>query len=272
VKTLVAMVALLFGLTASAVAQAADPWKKVPSFPTSCFSDNSFDRSVIDAGQAMIADKDQQDALNRKLREQFDAMDMAEKARRMQDWMMKNPQAASAMLEAASGGNAVQTAEEVNAESERLDKELETLRKNFEVTVDRAVQPVDARINSLIQSKAQQLSVDAVFTTDADYAAYVALIAERNSAYEKACAPFFGPSGSIARWFGAFRSNVSSKRIALEESGDAAMKQQLAIMGSSTGGYQSTGRYDVVREYLRRLEHASRYRKHKAEPTVRLVK
>ena len=271
-KTLVATVALTFGLTASAVAQAVDPWKKVPSIPTSCFSDNAYDRSVIDAGQAMIADKDQQDALNRKLREQFDAMDMTEKARRMQDWMMKNPQAASAMLEAASSGNAVQTAEEVNAESERLDKELETLKKNFDVAVDRAVQPVDARINALIQSRARQLSVDAVFTTDADYAAYVALIDERNAAYAKACAPFFGPGGSIARWLEEFRSKVSSKSIALEESGDAAMKQQLAIMGSSTGGYQSTSRHDVVREYLRRLEHVSRHRKHKAEPTVRLVK
>jgi hypothetical protein len=124
----------------------------------------------------------------------------------------------------------------------------------------------------LVKTKTRQLHVDVAFTTDADYAAYVALVNERNAAYETACAPFFGANGTFHRWLAAYRSEVSDRGIAAEESGQAAMVQQFAIMDTPSGGYRSTGGYDVVREYLRRLHDIARYRKYKTKPTVRLVK
>src|SRR5687768_1266846 len=205
-------VALLAPLTlgsATVTAQATRPeWKLVPVMPSSCFRDDGFDGKVGEAQNAAIAAKDQQDALNAKIREQFDKMDMTEKAQRMQAWMMKNPQAASKMLEASAGAGDAGAAlnEEVKAAGERLDQELKGHKKAFDNAIERAVKPVDARINALIQARTRKTQVDAVFNSEADYAAYVALINERNAAYEKACEPFFGAGGVFHKWVATHRS------------------------------------------------------------------
>ena len=263
---------LALGTQAVAQGTSSAMWKLVPAMPAACFADDGFDGKAGEAQQAAIAAKDQQDAFNAKIREQFDKMDMMEKAQRMQAWMMKNPQAASRMLEASAGAGDAGAAivEEVKAAGERLDKELEGHKKAFDTAIDRAVQPVDARIDALIKTKTRQTQVDAVFTTDADWSAYVALVNERNAAYEKACTPFFGAGGTFHRWMAAFRSEVSDKLIAAEESGNAAQLQQFAIMDTPSGGYRTTGGYDVVREYLRRLHEVVRYRAYKATPKTTL--
>ena len=255
--------------SAAAEAQATRPeWKLVPTMPTSCFKDDGFDGKVVEAGQAAIAAKDQQDALNAKIREQFDKMDMIEKAQRMQAWMMKNPQAASKMLEASAGAGdaAAALTEEVKAAGDRLDQELENHKKAFDTANERAVKPVDARIDELIRTRTRKTQVDAVFISDADYTAYVALIDERNAAYEKACQPFFGAGGAFHMWMAAHRSEVTEKQLAAEANGNAAMAQQFAIMDTPSGGYRTTGGYDVVREHLRRLGEVVAYRAYKTAP------
>ena len=265
----IALTASLTLGSATATAQATRPeWKLVPAMPTSCFKDDGFDGKVGEAGQAAIAARDQQDALNTRIREQFDKMDMMEKAQRMQAWMMKNPQAASKMLEAAAGAGDAGAAltEEVKAAGERLDQELEGHKKAFDAAIERAVKPVDARIDGLIKTRTRQTQVDAVFITEADYAAYVALIDERNAAYEKACQPFFGAGGAFHKWVAAHRSEVTEKQLAAEANGNAAMAQQFAIMDTPSGGYRTTGGYDVVREHLRRLGEVVAYRAYKTAP------
>jgi hypothetical protein len=279
-RAISAAIAALFALgspagTVKAVAQGASPppaLSLVPAMPAACFADDGFDGRVIEAQNAAIAAKDQQDAVNARIKEQFDKMDMMEKARRMQDWMMKNPAAASKMLQASAnaGEAAAATSEEWKAAGERLTKELEGHRKEFDTAIDRAVKPVDARIDALIQSKARKTQVDAVFTTDADYAAYVALVNERNAAYEKACAPYFGAGGAFHRWLAAYRSEVTEKQIAAVESGNATMVQQFAIMDTPSGGYRSTGGYDVVREHLHRMREVVGSRRYKTTPQVTL--
>lgn len=265
----IALTASLALGSATATAQATRPeWKLVPVMPTSCFKDDGFDGKVGEAGQAAIAAKDQQDALNTRIREQFDKMDMMEKAQRMQAWMMKNPQAASKMLEAAGGAGDAGAAltEEVKAAGERLDRELENHKKAFDAAIERAVKPVDARIDALIRTRTRKTLVDAVFISEADYAAYVALIDERNAAYEKACQPFFGGGGAFHKWVAAHRSEVTEKQLAAEANGNAAMAQQFAIMDTPSGGYRTTGGYDVVREHLRRLGEVVAYRAYKTAP------
>jgi hypothetical protein len=261
--------------TVEAAAQSAPPppaLSLVPAMPAACFADDGFDGRLIEAQNAAIAAKDRQEALNARIREQFDGMDMMEKARRMQDWMMKNPDAASKMLQASAnaGDAAAATTAQWKASGERLDRELQGHKKAFDTAVDGAVKPVEARIDALIQAKARKTQVDAVFTTDADYAAYVALVSERNAAYEKACAPFFGAGGTFHRWLAAHRSEITEKQIAAEESGNATVVQQFAIMDTPSGGYRLTGGYDVVREHLRRMSEVVGYRRYKTTPQVTL--
>ena len=270
--TIVALCTLGIPVSVTAQSASAAVWKLVPAMPTTCFADDGFAGKVGEAQNAAIAAKDHQDALNAKIREQFDAMPMMEKAQRMQAWMMKNPQAATRMLEASAGAGEAGVAliEETKAAVDRLDKELEGQKKAFDAAIARAVQSVDARIDALIRTKTRKTQVDAVFISDADYTAYVALVNERNAAYEKACEPFYGADGTFHRWLAAFRTEVSDKAIAAEESGNAAQLQQFAIMDTPSGGYRTTGGYDVVRDYLRRLHEVVGWRKYKATPQATL--
>lgn len=262
--------------TASPQGTSGELWKRVPPTPTSCYADGAFDAAVNAAEQALIADMDRQQALNEKVKTQFDAMDMMEKAQRMQAWMMKNPQEAARVLQAQStaGSAAGTTMEDVAAATAKLEQELEAHKKALDAAVDRAMAPVHAREEALIKARTRLVGEAQVpmFNSAADYAAYVALIDERNATYEKACAPYFGPDGTFHRWLGQYRSTVTEPMIALEASQDAAFVQQLAIMDTPSGGYRSTAGFNPVRVYLMQLGKVSRFRRARATPAISLAK
>ena len=272
-----ATLASLFTLGNAVVAvQSARPeWKLVPTLPAGAlYRDDGFEGKAQEAEQAAIAAKDAQDGLNSKIREKFDAMDMTEKAQRMQAWMMKNPQAASKMLEASSdAGGAAAIAEEMKATGERLTKQLEGNKKAFDTAVDAALKPVLAREEAYIKAKAIVVgeAQQYVFTTDADYAGYVAIVNEQNAAYEKASAAFYGTNGVMHKWLQE-RAVLTETSLAAMERGNAMQEQQFAILDTPSGGYRSSSGYDAVREYLRNLSQVASHRRWKAKPAIRLMK
>ena len=271
--TLAGLVAIVSAM--SPVQSTRPEWKLVPTLPAGAwYRDDGFEGKAQEAEQAAIAAKDLQDALNTKIREQFDKMDMMEKAQRMQAWMMKNPQAASKMLEASSdAGDAAATAEEMKATSERLTQGLERHKKAFDTAVEAALKPVLAKEQAYIKAKAIVVgeAQEYVFTNDADHAGYVAIVNEQNAAYEKASAAFYGANGVMHKWLQE-RAEMTEKSLAAEERGNAMQVQQFAIMDTPSGGFRTSGGYDVVREYLRNLSQVASQRRWKAKPTIRLMK
>jgi hypothetical protein len=91
---------------------AAGPWAKVPALPTSCFQraaanqPDPFYARLEAAKTAVAADIEKQSAINRKIEEEFNNIDPMEKAQRMQQWMMSNPQEAMAYMQAAQAAPA----------------------------------------------------------------------------------------------------------------------------------------------------------------------
>ena len=79
---------------------AADPWSRVPAFPTSCYSNDDFGDKLTKALDAITVDLARQTKINEDIKAKFDAMDMSEKARRMQAFMMKDPQQAMKYMQA----------------------------------------------------------------------------------------------------------------------------------------------------------------------------
>lgn len=275
-RTAAMLAALLTLGSAVAAPQGTRPeWKLVPTLSAGAwYRDDGFEGKAQEAEQAAIAAKDQQDALNTKIREQFDKMDMMEKAQRMQTWMMRNPQAASKMLAAsADADGAVAAAEELKATAERLTRQLESNKKAFDTAVDEALKPVLAKEAAFIKAKAIVVgeAQEYVFTNDADYAGYVGIVNEHNAAYEKASAAFYGINGVMHKWLQE-RAEMTEKSLAHIERGSAMQVQQFAIMDTPSGGYRSSSGYDVVREYLRNLSQVASQRRWKAKPTIRLMK
>jgi len=259
----------------SAQATPSDHWKLVPAPPTSCFAGDGFSEKVDAARAAIDVEVEAQRKINEVARARFDAMDMMERSRRMQAFMMKNPQAAMKMMQAEqAAGTAVQAAiTEANASSARLEAELKQLQDAFRGAAEQAVKPVVAKQKQLIDAKTIAVGEAAIsmFTTAADYAQYVQLIAEENAAYERACAPFFGANGSFHKWASSYRTEVVDKLIG-DNSGDAIMIMQMQAMDLPGGNYRSTNPLQQANEFARRVREAWSVRLNKAAPRVELKK
>jgi hypothetical protein len=233
----------------------ADAWKLVPAAPAACFSDDGFEDKVAAAKTAIDADMEKQEKVNAAATERFNNLSGAERAQRMQAFMMKDPQAAMKMLQGEqAAGIALATAvSEADAASQRLEAELPNLHDSFRAAVERAVQPVRARTDALIKAKtvlAGEAQVP-MFTTAADHAQYVQLVAEENAAIEQACAPFFGANGSLQKWLASYRTEVTNKL----SGGDQPdfMIIQMAAMDLPGGGYRSTAALMHARNYVQQM-------------------
>jgi hypothetical protein len=269
---------LTLGITHTTRGQTAaiDPWKKVPAAPTTCFRDDAFDARLNATSQELLADNNRQVALNERLTARFNSMEPMERMRRMQDFMMKNPQAAAKMIEASAnlGSDASTSTADITAATERLDKELASHKTAFDAALDQALKPLLAKQEALVKAKTTLMGEAKVpaFTTDAAYAEYVAVIGEQNAASEKVCAAFYGPKGTFNSWLDRYRADVLDKKVAFAARSDAALLQQVAIIETPDSRYLSTGPFDAAREYVGRLDQVSRFRRPKATPTIPLDK
>lgn len=267
---------MLLAVLAAVPALSAEPdaWANVPPLSTSCFPDDGFRDLLIARGETIGAEIERQDTINAAARERFENMDMAEKAQRMQAFMMENPQAAMAML---SGGQAAGEAAhadlpEASEASARLDAELKKLQTSFLADLDAAVKPVHAKQDQLIAAKTVEVGEVGIlmFTAAADLARHEELVAEENAAREKACAPFFGADGAFHRWLAAYRAEVIETLIATEVASDAALVAQMKAMDLPGGGYRSTAPLRRAQEFLRRASDVYGVRPPRAVPWVRL--
>jgi len=262
--------------TARGQTAAIDPWKKVPAAPTTCFRDDAFDARLNATGQELLADYDRQVALNQRLTARFNSMEPMERMRRMQDFMLKNPQAAAKMIEASAslGSDASTSMVDVASTTERLEKELASQKQAFDAALDQALKPLLAKQEALVKTKTTLMGEAKVpaFTTDAAYAEYVAGIGEQNAASEKVCGAYYGPKGTFHGWLDRYRADVLDKKVAFAARNDAALLQQVAIIETPDSRYVSTGPFDAAREYVGRLDQVSRFRRPKATPTIPLDK
>ena len=252
-----------------------DHWRLVPTPPTSCFDGDGFSDRVNAARTAMDVEIEKQQKINEAAKERFDAMDMMEKARRMQAFMMKDPQAAMKMMQAEqAGGTAITTAiAEAGESAPRLDAELERLQGAFRAATEQAVKPIVARQKQLVDAKTTPFGEAAIpmFTSAADHAQYVQLIAEENAAFERACAPFFGANGSFHKWASSYRTEVAEKLIG-DGSGDAIMIMQMQAMDLPGGNYRSTNTLKQASNFASRLGAVWGIRPSKSTPRVELKK
>jgi hypothetical protein len=271
----IAIAAIAAPISAFAQAPQRDHWKHLPPLTTACFSDDDFLAKLDAATIAINAEIEKQEKINAAAKAKFDAMDMMEKAQRMQAFMMKNPQAAAKMFEAndAASTAATSAATGLDGNTTRLTAELERLKATFRSALEEAVKPVRARRSALIEAKTVAVGEvgEPMFTNAADHAQYVKLIEEENAAIEKACAQFFGASGSFQTWLASWRTEVTEKVITAGASTDV-VGIQLEAMDLPGGNYRSTTPLQQVGNYLRQVREVYGVRPNRVRPTVELKK
>jgi hypothetical protein len=269
---------IALGLASDVTAQAAplNPWTMVPAPATTCHADDDFIEKLDAAKTALGEAMQRQATVNAAAKEKFDAMDMSEKAQRMQAFMMKNPQEAMQMLQAeqAASTSGQAAVAEAGESATRLEAELARLQASFNIAADQAVKPVQARQNELIEAKTVEVGEAGIsmFTNAADHAQYVRLIAEENAAYETACAPHFGANGTFHTWLSSYRTEVLDKMIIAGEAGEGALVVQMAAMSLPGGGYRSTAAFQQADNFIQKMRNVYQLRRSKATPRVELRK
>ncbi len=252
-----------------------DPWQRVPALPTSCFADDGMETTFRELRAVIEDDFRRQRELNLELRKKFENMDVMEKTQRMQAYMQKNPQEAVKMMQAqeqtATGMSA--DASGAAADREKLMAQRDQLKIAFAKAISDGAGPVEARIQQYVDAKTVLAGeIGRGFPTKAAYDGYVELIAQRNAAYEKACAPVFGAGGSYHTWMADYKTKVAKKLAAASDAQDGIVAQQMVIMQAPTGpGFRPLGPFMSARDYLREAQTVFSIRESKAKPSVPMV-
>lgn len=227
-------------------AAASDPWTGVPAFPTACYSEKDGFYDALEKAKAALEDDiRKQEALNAVPTEALRQLDPMEKQRRMQAYLMKNPQEAVKYLqETQELGAAVQEAVPKDAERrQQLDDELVALRSRYDAALTAALAPMEAKIRTLPLSDGEggspQWAIDQ----------RLAQLKKENAEYERLCAEWWTGSGRFPSWLKRDRDQLQG-HAALEARSDAATRANFNVMGISAGAYRSTTGMSAVRQYM----------------------
>jgi len=238
--------------TGAAEAQSAlsDPWGRVPALPTGCYFDDA-DVQRFDAAQtAIAAEHTRQSKINDEIRRQFAALDPMAQAQRMQAYMMRNPQKAAEMLQGIQATAATATSQAVTSSTEgpKLDQELDAVHARYRTEVNTLLKPIDDRAAAFFASHSERGEAGPYIPKKADEAQYNAIMQERNTAYDRMCASYWGASGSVHAWFSRYKAFLVNEAKSYDAA-DAAAVTQMQIMETPTGGYRSVSALDAARRY-----------------------
>ena len=238
---------------------AADAWAKVPALPTACYSgSDGFADKVEAARTALAEDSERQKAVNAQIEEQFNNIDPMEKAQRMQQWMMSNPQEAARVLGAqqqmgaqAQADNPQLTADQLKFTTERAD-----LKAKYAAALKQAQAPANAALDALDKRLSAagcgfgdtECSLPAGALEERD-----ALLRQRDAAYEANCATYWSATGAMQEYSKRYRTWMAEKWIANTQQTDDMMRAQFAIMDTPGAAWSSTVPQENVSRYLQEI-------------------
>jgi hypothetical protein len=249
---------------------AAGPSAKIPAFPTSCFQSVATNQpdpfyAKLEAAQAAIAaDRDRQAAINEQIAQDFINIDPMEKAQRMQQWMMSNPQEAMAYAQAAQAAPTEGAAIERAREQQRQSQEAawNALMKSYVDARVKAYAPTEGRRRALAEKFGFAYSTapedlakgftnynsDAM--SQADFAERESISAEIDRAYKALCPQWWGANGKFHAYLKSQKESFARDRVAYLEKLEAPKLRQYAIMNTPAASYKSTAPQQAALEYL----------------------
>lgn len=250
--------ACLFASVAGAQTPAG-AWAKVPALPTACYDgSDGFADKVEAARAALAADIERQKGVNAGIEEQFNAIDPMEKAQRMQQWMMSNPQEAARMFGAQQQAGAQAQAENpaINAEHLKFNAERESLKAGYQAALKEALAPANAKYAALdkrLSDAGCGFSDTECSVPASAYAERDVIFRERDAAYQANCLKFWTDTGSVAGFAKRYRAFLADKWVSQTAGSDEAMRSQFAIMDTPGAAWRSTVPDETADRYLREI-------------------
>jgi hypothetical protein len=242
--------------TAARPAPAMDPWAKVPALPTVCYDGTDGFGDKIDAARASLdADVERQKAVNSQIEEQFKSIDPMEKAQRMQQWMMSNPQEAARVLggQQQAGMQAQADNPQLTADHLKFNTERESLKSKYTEDLKRARAPAEAKYGALdkrLSAAGCSFGDTECSVPESAWAERDAILRERDAAYQATCARYWTAAGPMQDYAKRYRTWMAQRWLAHAEQSDAAMRSQFAIMDTPGAAWKSTIPQEHVSRYL----------------------
>ena len=224
------------------------PWTKVPPLPTGCYSNrDSFAKDTDAAIEAMSAERTRQEEINTSIKDALNNLDPMEQQRRMQTYMMSNPQEAAKMLQAnQAAGAEVQGTAIANSESAmKLDEELKALQAQYDAALNNALAPVDARMKALNLNDGEGGNPPGVV------AQWDALIAKRNVEYERVCGTWWNASSPFHGWLKRYKAHLQDNAV-VQAKVEEAVLMHYKMMGIPADSYRSTDAINIAETYMKR--------------------
>ena len=270
-----ALLAIVIGVASMesvAQAPAPDPWTRIPPLPTSCLADE-FPTAISTLLETIKSELTTQKEVNDAIELKFGEMDIGVKMQRMQAYMAKNPQEATKAVQAMQGAATTQTDGFMGADADNtaLDAQLIELTTAFKAASEAAARPFRARQSQMIDSKTEAYAGGHRFRTKADQDAFMDLLKQEDAAYDKACAPYFGPGGKYHTWLKEFRTKVAERVATATDANESTIESQFVIFDFPAKGYRKTGQLVGVRDYLAKIEKVYELRYGNARPPQDLI-
>jgi hypothetical protein len=258
----VAVVGLAFSecVAAPAVPSAPEgPFARIPALTTSCYRERDPFAAKLEAAEAAVAkDRESQEAINARIEDDFNKLDMMEKSQRMTQWMMDHPQDAAKYMQANQAvGTGMQTASpELANEEKKFNDGYKDLVDRYNAAMKQARAPADARMAALNKKLADfGCSLGSGECTLPDYAQpeLEAVLRMADAAYQAACPQWWGAKGEIPAYLKRHRDWLVTKYLPTYGQIDDIRVQQFAIMNTPAASYKSTLPHEKASPYIKEI-------------------
>lgn len=238
----------------------ASPWAKAVPLPTACYaSQDQFNDKNAAAIELVSAEASAQSAANDEIAHNLSAemgKDPMAMAARMQEQMMKDPQAAMKLMQqtgAAEDPEAAQ-AERMAAldKEQQWQAEEKDLVKRYHAAVQAALAPARAHFAALQKKLGITEGWGVGETSPAwAYVEYDAVKREADQSYAAICPQWWGPTGAMQAFMKRYKDHLINERIPFDEENASKGKAALSMATASAGSYKSTAIINAVRDHMK---------------------
>lgn len=249
-----------FIVTTAFAAALADPWPKTVPLPIACYVTQDEFLARNEAAMASLgAETATQEGINQAIDRQIgesNSSDPMQMAARMQEMMMKDPQAAMKYMETmgATEDPAVAQAKVATRleADQRMKAEEKKLLNDYQAAVDKAYAPARAKFQALRKKLGitEGWGVGETGQPDWAYAEYDAIKREADQGYEAMCAQWFGASGAIRAYLKRYKDYLVQERIPADEVGDTQRLTQYQMLSIPADAFRSTVKHKAVKDYM----------------------
>jgi len=239
----------------------AGPWAKTVPLPTACYSsqDQFADKNAA-ALEVVSAEASAQQAANDAISHNLSAEageDPMAMAARIQEQMMKDPQAAMKLMQQAGAAEDPEAAQAKRLHAidrqQQMAAEEKDLIKRYNAAVQAALVPARAHFAALRKKLGitEGWGVGESGTPDWAFAQYDAIKREADQAYAAMCPQWWGATGAMQAFMKRYKDYLVNERIPFDEENASKGKAALSMSTASTGSYKSTAVIDAVRDHMK---------------------